>query len=371
MQSSLAHLSLAHLSLAHLSLAHRTPIERWQQYRIGSDALLHWMEFYIWQGHRCVYDQIDNATGSDETARDETAQNETPQSATEDDSDSPALLLIHPIGVGLSRAFWQPFIEQWQASPARPANRIYNVDLLGCGDSEMLRQAYRPKDWAAQLAYFIEQVAKRPVVLIVQGALLPVAVELTETSASTWVKGLVLSGPPAWPLMTTQTPEWKTQLAWLLLSSPFGNLFYRYARREQFLRSFSERQLFQRAEAVSDRWLTMLYKGSSDMDSRFAVFSFLAGFWRQDYSNAIARIQQPVLIVMGEAASTIDRSVAKAVDQPSATDSQPIERQQKRLQAYLDHFPRAEGVSISGRNVPPYEATDEFVKVVIGFVDEL
>ena len=309
------------------------------------------MEFYIWQGHRCVYDVIGSTAG--------------------DDNRLPALLLIHPIGVGLSRAFWHPFVDRWQADRTYAGNPIYNIDLLGCGDSEMLRQAYKPQDWAGQLAYFIEEIVKRPVVLVVQGALLPVAIQLMETSASAWVKGLVLSGPPAWPLMTTQTPAWKTKLAWLLLSSPFGNLFYRYARREPFLRSFSQRQLFQRAEDVSDRWLTMLYKGSRDMDSRFAVFSFLAGFWRQDYSGAIARIQQPVLIVIGEAASTIDRSVAKKVDQSLATESQPLKRQQKRLQDYLDHFPRAEGVSISGRNLPPYEATDEFVKAVVEFVRDL
>jgi len=199
----------------------------------------------------------------------------------------------------------------------------------------------------------------------VQGALLPVAVRLMALPAAEKVKGLVLSGPPAWRLMTTPTADWKQSLSWSLFASPLGNLFYRYARREKFLRSFSQRQLFERVEDVTDGWLQMLETGAKDLDSRYAVFSFLSGFWRQDYAEAIAQIQQPVLVVMGEEASTIDRTTAqqikKATDNPS----------QKRLQDYIDHFPRAQGVSIAGRNVLPYESSGEFVDAIAPFITAL
>ncbi len=301
------------------------------------------MEFYFWKDYRCAYDCV-------------------PSGASHSDSgDAPSLLLIHPIGVGLSRQFWQPFIQQWTQTNG-PA-RVYNLDLLGCGESDMPQRAYTPQDWAEQLAFFIEQIAKGPVVLVVQGALLPVAVKLLALAGDR-TAGLVLSGPPAWPLMSTQSPHWKTQLAWRLLSSPLGNAFYRYARRKAFLQSFSERQLFENPKDVTDNWLAMLHAGSRDMDSRYAVFSFLAGFWRQDYSDAIARIQQPVLVVMGEAASTIDRSVAQQVDGSSTAS-------RDRLQDYLDRFPRAKGICISGRNVPPYESTAEFAEAVASFVADL
>ena len=297
------------------------------------------MEFYTWQDYRCAFEKIPGQQGI-------------------------ALLLIHPIGVGLSRKFWQPFIQQWPS--AKPsAGAIYNLDLLGCGDSDMPSRAYHPEDWAAQLGYFIEQVAQEPVVLIVQGALLPVAVKLMERPAAARVKGLVLSGPPDWRLMTTPTPAWKQTLVWRLLASPLGNGFYRYARREQFLRSFSQRQLFERAEDVTGGWLSMLRAGSKEMASRYAVFSFLAGFWRQDYAEAIAQIQQPVLVVMGETASTIDRTTAQAVEKTTDNPSQ------SRLQDYLNHFPHAQGVSIEGRNVPPYESAAAFAEAIAPFVDSL
>jgi len=303
------------------------------------------MTFYTWKNHQCAFEKV-------------------PAQAVSGVSAGPALLLIHPIGVGLSGQFWRPFIEQWQRVESL-SSAVYNVDLLGCGQSDMPSKAYRPEDWAEQLAYFIEQIAEEAVVLVVQGALLPVAVRLMELPAGDRVEGLILSGPPAWRLMTTPTSGWKHQLAWGLFSSPFGNLFYRYARRKKFLDSFSQKQLFEKAADVTDDWLEMLDEGSRDMASRYAVFSFLAGFWRQDYAEAIARIQQPVLIVMGEEASSIDRTTAKEIEKVTDNPSQ------KRLQDYMDRFPRAQGVSISGRNVLPYESTAEFVAAIAPFVTEL
>jgi hypothetical protein len=63
------------------------------------------MEFYNWRAHRCAFEQT---SGDGEVA----------------------LLLIHPIGVGLSGEYWRPFIQQWQAS-SKVSNPIYNLDLLG------------------------------------------------------------------------------------------------------------------------------------------------------------------------------------------------------------------------------------------------
>ncbi len=309
-------------------------------------------QFYTWQGYRCAFEKHSFKKGS----------------SSQSLQKSPALLLIHPIGVGLSGQFWQPFLAHWTAR-ADAHSSVYNLDLLGCGKSDMPRRAYRPEDWADQLAYFIEQVVQEPVVLVVQGALLPVAVRLMARPAAAQVKGLVkglvLSGPPAWRLMTTPTARWKQALSWRLFDSLLGNLFYRYARREAFLRSFSQRQLFENSQDVTDRWLTMLAEGSQNMASRYAVFSFLAGFWRQDYAEAIAHIPQPTLIVMGKTASTIDRTTAQAIKQDAENSTE------KRIQDYLEHFPCAQSVTIKGRNVMPYESAAEFGDAIAPFTTHL
>ncbi len=290
-------------------------------------------QFYTWKNYRCAYDVAQ--------------PNNNPQGIP--------LMLIHPIGVGLSRLFWQRFCGEWYHQGNR--NMIYNPDLLGCGASDMPYVAYTPRDWAEQLQYFLQTVVQTPVILVVQGALFPVAIELVKIE-SNLISGLVLSGPPAFPLITKSTPELQQKLVWNLFFDSFlGNLFYRYARTEKFLSSFSTRQLFADSNDVDREWLDTLSIGAENPASRHAVFSFLAGFWRQDYTNAIASIQQPTLVVVGETASSISKEGKQ-------------ETPDERLADYLNCLPQSRGVKIPGRNVLPYESAVEFVGAIAPFVNE-
>jgi len=284
--------------------------------------------FYTWKNYRCACEI---------------------QFPTKQNTAGTPLLLIHPIGVGLSRKFWHPFCQEWYNSGR--TNPIYNPDLLGCGESDRPPIAYSPEDWARQLQYLIQTAIQKPVILVIQGALFPVGIELIKRQ-SNLIQGLVLSGPPAWKLMTTATSPRKQKPAWnLFFNTPAGTLFYRYARRRQFLQSFSVRQLFAEADAVGDPWLSMLERGSANLDSRYAVFSFLAGFWRRNYAEDINAIAQPTLAIFGEKTSSISRTGAS-------------ETAQQRLDAYQQQIPNCRGKIVSGRNIPPYESTAEFVAAV-------
>ncbi|MEA5596432.1 alpha/beta fold hydrolase [Rivularia sp. UHCC 0363] len=301
---------------------------------IAQDKTVNTNQFYTWKNFRCAYEVY------------------TPKNST---SDSIPLLLIHPIGVGLSRHFWQRFCDEWYKSHG---NLIYNPDLLGCGESDMPHYAYYPIDWAEQLQYFIETVVQKPVILVVQGALFPVAIELVKKQPDL-IAGIILSGPPAWSVMTKAAPKWQQKLLWnLLFDSPSGNLFYRYARRKKFLADFSVKQLFDSKVDVDDEWLDTLREGAKNLASRYAVFSFLAGFWRKDYQKDIESIMQPTLAVFGEAASSISQSGKK-------------DTTEKRLADYNLYLPQGSAIAIPGRNVLPYESTAEFVEAITPFVNQL
>ncbi len=287
-------------------------------------------QFYTWNGYQCAYEQY---PGLSETL---------------------PLLLIHPIGVGLSRQFWHRFCQQWQQQGLH--NPIYNPDLLGCGDSDQPAIAYHPQDWAEQLNYFLQTVIQQPVLVVVQGALLPVAIALVQLQQqSNLIKGLVLSGPPAWRIMTEDRSMIQQRLLWnLFFDGPLGQLFWLYARRRQFVQSFSVRQLFAEEKDVDGSWLDMLEAGVKNANSRYAVYSFLAGFWRKDYTTEMANISQPTLVVFGEDASSIS---------PSGMSQTP----QQRCQAYERGWQNAQSQMIRGRNVLPYETTSAFVEVMVPF----
>ncbi|AFZ51161.1 alpha/beta fold hydrolase [Dactylococcopsis salina] len=267
-----------------------------------------------------------------------------------------ALLLIHPIGVGLSRQFWQRFCQQWQGKSQ--LETIYNPDLIGCGESALPRVAYTPEDFAAPLKKLIEEVIKKPVVVISQGASFPIALELLAMKPSPEIAGLILAGPPAWSIITQEKTEREQRLLWNLFNSPLGGLFYRYARRRNFLQSFSVRQLFEKTEDVDQEWLDMLKTGSEDLNTRHAVFSFLAGFWRKNYEGAIASITQPTLVLMGETASSISRD--------SDTESA-----QERIDSYCNVLPNGQGKILPGRNVLPYESTTAFTTACEEFIQQI
>ena len=290
-------------------------------------------EFYTWKGYRCAYELYPQKQG---------------------DTTSIPLLLIHPIGVGLSKFFWHRFCSLWQEENF--PNPIYNPDLLGCGESDMPSVAYYPVDWAEQLQYFLETIVQKPVILIVQGGLFPVAVSLVKLQQkSNLIYGLILSGPPQLDLIQKAASPVQNKLRWNLFYSPIGKAFYIYARSRKFLDSFSKKQLFADPNQVDEEWLDTWEKGAKNPQSQYAVFSFLAGFWRQDFSQAIAQINQPTLVLVGSQASTI-----------SKTDKTEIPEQ--RMNTYLKYLPQAKGNQISGRNVLPYESTGEFVKAVSEFL---
>lgn len=288
------------------------------------------LQAYRWQTYQCVYEHYP-------------AQNETDQAP---------LVLVHPIGVGLSRRFWGRFCQAWFDLGGTAA--IYNPDLLGCGDGDLPHVAFYPEDWADQLGQFFEVIVKRPAVLVVQGALMPVAVEFA-VKYPQWVQAMVWSGPPAWTLISETKETWPQNLSWNAFDSPLGWGFYLYARTEAFLRDFSIKQLFARPEDVDQEWLDLLAAGCQSLETRHAVYSFLSGFWRKDYRPLLAQIPAPVLIVMGEQASSISRDAR----QSSPTD---------RLKPYLDNLPQAQGVEIPGRNVLPYESTAAFTQAVNHFL---
>jgi pimeloyl-ACP methyl ester carboxylesterase len=295
-------------------------------------------QFYTWKNYRCAY-----------------------QVYHPDDSQIP-LVLIHPIGVGLSGNFWYRSCQEWYQTGN--TNPIYNPDLLGCGDSDMPQVTYTPEDWAKQVLFFIKTVVKKPVIIVTQGALFPVAIKLVQLEKelppgeTPWIQKLALSGPPGWKIMTREGSPLQNKLRWnLLFDTPLGTAFYRYARSRKFLKSFSIKQLFENPDSVDENWLDMLEKGAANLETRHAVFAFLAGFWRENYEQAIAHIQQPTLVVIGENTSNISREGLR-------------ETPDQRLAAYLNALPNGKGVKINGRNVLPYEATAEFVQAIAPFIRE-
>ncbi len=292
-------------------------------------------KYYQWQKYKCAY----------------TSYN------TDLDSEY-AIVLIHPVGVGLSGIFWHRFLKA-QSATSSLQMPIYNPDLLGCGESDLVRIAYDPKDWASQLNYFIKTIVKKPVILIVQGASFPIAIYMASgEDKSEQIKGMILSGPPAWNIMINGGNLRISEIVWnVFFDNIFGSLFYKYARRREFIKSFSIKQLFANPEDVDDEWLDMLSEAAVEPKNRYAVFSFLAGFWRKNYIKLMKKLDQKILVLMGDKATSVSKEGFK-------------ETPEQRIELYQKNIPNVTGEIISGRNVLPYESTEEFSAKVVDFCQD-
>ena len=262
-------------------------------------------------------------------------------------------MLIHPIGVGLSSRFWDRFIQHWRT--LEPERMLLAPDLLGCGNAPCPPQPLTPDDWAKPLISNLKERGAEPVVLISQGASLPIALAL-QAQAPELVVALVAISPPGWRVLSEPFPQKRAQQLWtLLFSGPLGSLFYRYARRRGFLASFSRNNLFAEASDVDDEWLETLQAGSRAMESRWAVFSFLAGFWRSNWEPPFTGLTVPVQVVFGQSATGIGRS--RSWDDVS-----------ERLDTYRRKLPDAAIATLDGRNVLPYESSAACVACVQGWL---
>ncbi|QNI55273.1 alpha/beta hydrolase family protein [Synechococcus sp. BIOS-E4-1] len=266
------------------------------------------------------------------------------------------LLLVHPIGVGLSSRFWDRFVALWQSEKRTPV--LLNPDLLGCGTAPCPARPLTPEDWAEPLIHLLRERAKEPVVLVSQGASLPIALAIA-ANAPELVSGLVAISPPGWRVLTQEFPQSRARWLWrILFDGLIGNLFYRYARRRRFLDGFSRKNLFARPESVDDEWLEMLKRGSRAMDTRWAVYSFLAGFWRRNWEPQLTGLNIPVQILFG-------------INTTGIGSSRNWDDLEERLATYREKLPNASISTITGRNVLPYESTEECVNSVREWITTL
>ena len=266
------------------------------------------------------------------------------------------LLLIHPIGVGLSSRFWDRFTAHWQTTEHSPV--LLAPDLLGCGAAPCPARPLTPEDWAEPLITLIREKNNGPAVLVAQGASLPIALAI-KAMAPELVSALVAISPPGWLVLKQAFAQTRARLLWrFFFEGLIGNLFYRYARRRQFLDAFSRKNLFARSEAVDEEWLEMLGEGSRSMETRWAVYSFLAGFWRRDWEPLLTGLDIPVQVLFGENATGIGAS--RAWDDLD-----------ERLSTYREKLPQAWINTIPGRNVLPYESTEACVNSIRAWIQTL
>jgi pimeloyl-ACP methyl ester carboxylesterase len=268
------------------------------------------------------------------------------------------LLLVHPVGIGLSSWFWEKFFKAWQGP------ELYAPDLIGCGVKNggdawdpNERGLFFPLSWVQGCEALIQtriiqspsgglgsvfQRQSRHVNVVCQGGLAPIGVMLAVRNPST-VPKLVLASPPTWNDMTTPVPATELSRNYAFLRSPvvapvaFGILETRGA-----IQFFSDLFLFQKN--CDQQWLDYCCDEIC-RQSRSPVAAFNAGFCNaRSFKEELETLKQATLILSGDG------------------DGRTTQRQ-----AYKENMQDCTLKSLPGLNVLPWESPKEVISAIQEF----
>jgi hypothetical protein len=227
------------------------------------------------------------------------------------------IILIHPIGVGIAKWFYQRLMASLPTSYGEfynqtlPQNRNFVVvvpDLLGSGSAcnptlcyshgELYQldiskfPLFNISDWGSQIETLMGAVEKTHVIdqwcVVANGGCSPIALQVAAKSANgectthAAVSNVILSSVPRLPffLNASNTPS-KVKKSYRTLSGLPGRLFWWYALRNQgtFIQKFSEQNLVADPSNLGENWRVNCYNTAKmhDGKSKYSTFAFLAG----------------------------------------------------------------------------------------------
>jgi len=255
------------------------------------------------------------------------------------------IMLIHPIGVGIARWYYQRLVSSLVARQSNITERLVIVapDLLGSGSAcnatsgtEMVRKfpLFNISDWTDQLEALMSTVEASSDggkidewCVITNGGCSPIALQLAQrkmmvegkNSLGAPVSNLVLSSVPRLPFFlkneTTNDPA-KVAKSYKTLSGIPGKLFWWYACRNQgaFIQTFSEKNLIADPKNLGPAWRSNCYETAVSFEGRgkYATFSFLAGTLQDGCLPSLEAIKDSALEISIIKGADIRRNKAKS-----------------------------------------------------------
>ena len=316
----------------------------------SSSALFGIVKPYEHQGYKCSYRYRPPATPPESDQI-----NPPPQSSP------PPIVLLHPIGIGLSSWYYKQFINYWNGP-----NALYAPDLLGCG-LENGNDVWNPgaevparADQSTTLAYVeaietlihdkvIPSTSASPAqtcVLVSQGGMAPVAIELAKRNPQI-ISHLILISPPTWKEITQPLPLEHRFKKYKAYTSPVSYTFYDALETPLGFKAYMRRYFKRR---LDDQFVSFATeRGRVTKEARGTIASFNSGaLFDKSYEDELRHIEQPTLILVGDA----------------------DDKRNRGRQEYLMHMPDAVLATIDGKSALPWESPVETRNVLRAFLEE-
>ena len=273
-------------------------------------------------------------------------------SSTKPTSKQRAILLIHPVGIGLASWFWDRVLEEWGDDIGDDSYDFYAPNLIGCGivqdgndplDPSLKGMSF-PLGWVQGLESLFQSLPQTKYdswTIVTQGGLATVGVVLAARNP-TQIRNLVLCSPPTWKDMITPIPQRELERNFNFLNSPIlGRLAFSILESRRAIQFFSDAFLF--SQPCDDLWLDNAQKEIS-VQARPPVMAFNAGFClHRSLKEELTNLKMPVLVMQGQ-------------------------DDKRARQEYVQEMKNCQLVQLAGTNVMPWESSTEVVATLKKFV---
>uniref|UniRef100_A0A7S4IK79 AB hydrolase-1 domain-containing protein n=1 Tax=Odontella aurita TaxID=265563 RepID=A0A7S4IK79_9STRA len=286
----------------------------------------------------------------------------------------PPLVLVHPVGIGISSWFWTKFLEEWVGGEA------YAPDMIGCGlengsfpwNPDTKGMSF-PLGWVNALEKLIQTEvaspdsgngwtrqgflswpkAPRSCVVVAQGGMTPVAVLLAARNPCSTgnvqvvgVSHLVLTSPQTWEDMVVPVPQFELANNYdFLRSQVLGKLAFSLLESRWAVRFFSDLFLF--SGKCDEDWVDLTTRSEATQpEARQPIMAFNAGLLNhRSYEEELRTLEQPTLVMSGLGDKRVE----------------------DRLQ-YREEMRSCGLESIRGTNVMPWESPTELCAAISAFL---
>ena len=244
-----------------------------------------------------------------------------------------AILLIHPIGVGIGRWFYNRLLQSLHEKQVQRRVVVLVPDLLACASASNPTQMLQDEgstaiprhqlaaagvrkqlpllhvsDWSHQMEQLMcdfETVQTNDHAvewcIVSNGGCVPIALDMGERYSyaahafSGNLTNIVLSAPPRLEGLLRDSPLSETvQKSYRTLSGVVGNVFWWYALRRngRFIQTFSENNLAANPDNLGNEWTPACVDTAKTYpNSRYSTFAFLAGALQQSCRPAFNAIK--------------------------------------------------------------------------------
>jgi pimeloyl-ACP methyl ester carboxylesterase len=203
------------------------------------------------------------------------------------------LLLIHGFGPGASSYEWRKNVDALAEH-----FRVYALDLLGYGLSDRPAIDYTAETYADLISDFLKEVIGKPAVVVARGETCAYVIANAYRRPQLFER-LVLVAPTPDMLQETVPGPLNAALKLLLRAPIVCQFVYNLLTSRRAIQNYYDIQGYHNPGLITDELVEYIFSSAHQSNARFAAASALTGNLTTDAHEPLARLQMPVVIVLG------------------------------------------------------------------------